>query len=110
MLVLEAILLGQGRIVLLLFLDMAHIEVCFTEELCRFELLGFFEIHAVHGLGFRCRKVTSRLTAYPTGCHVGNLRGGNQTIHLLVERGGDSLIIDADALRSLLDLTEDVIL
>lgn len=37
MLILEAILLWQGRIAFLLFLDMPHIEVRFTEELVALE-------------------------------------------------------------------------
>ena len=110
MLVLKAILLGQWCIVLLFFLNMAHIEVSFTEELCGFELLCLFKVHTVHGLGLRSREVTSRLTAYPASGHVGNLRGGNQAVHLLVQRGRDSLIIDADALGGLLDLAEDIVL
>ena len=43
MLVLEAILLWQGRIVFLLFLNMSHIEVGFTEEFGGLELFGLFD-------------------------------------------------------------------
>ena len=110
MFILETVFLGQGGIVFLLFLDMAHIEVSFTEELGGLELIGFFEVHTMHSSCFCGCEVSSRLSADPTGGHIGNLGSRNQTVHFLIEGGGYSLIIDADALGGLLDLTEDVIL
>ena len=110
MLVLETVFLGQGGIVFLLFLDMTHIEVGFTEELGGLELVGLFEVHAVHSCRFCGRKVACCLSADPASGHIGNLGSRNQTVHLLIERGRDTLIIDADALGGLLHLTEDVIL
>ena len=109
-LVFKAILLGQWRIVLLLFLDMPHIKVRFTEELGCFELVCFFKVHALHGLGLGRREITSRLTTDPASSHIRNLRGRHQAIHFLIERGRDTLIVDADALCGLLYLTKDVIL
>ena len=110
MLVLETVFLGQGGIVLLLFLDVTHIEVGFTEELGGLELVGLFEVHTVHGSCFCRCKVACCLSADPTCGHICYLGSRNQTVHLLIEGGGYSLIIDADALGGLLDLTEDVIL
>ena len=110
MLVLKAVFLWQGRIVFLFLLDMAHIEVRFTEELGGLKLVGLFEVHALHGLGFSRCEVTCRLSANPTCGHIGNLGGRNQTVHLLIIGGRYALIIDTDALRGLLHLTEDVIL
>ena len=110
MLVLEAILLWQGRIVFLLFLNMSHIEVGFTEEFGGLELIGFFKVHTLHSGCFSRCEVSCCLSADPTCSHIGNLGGRNQTVHLLIIGSRDSLIIDADALRGLLDLTEDVIL
>ena len=110
MLVLETVFLGQGGIVFLLFLDMAHIEVGFTEELGGLELVGLFEVHAVHSCCFCRCKVSRSLSTDPTSSHIGNLGSRNQTVHLLIEGGRYTLIIDADALGGLLDLTEDVIL
>ena len=110
MLVLKAVFLGQWRIVFLLFLDMTHIEVGFTEELGGLELVGLFEIHTMHSCCFCRRKVACSLSTDPTCSHIGNLGSRNQTVHLLVEGGRDALIIDADALGGLLHLTEDVIL
>ena len=110
MFILETVFLGQWGIVFLLFLDMAHIEVGFTEELGGLELVGLFEVHTMHGCCFCGRKVSRCLSADPTSGHICNLGSRNQTVHLLIEGGGYSLIIDADALGGLLDLTEDVIL
>ena len=110
MLVLKAVFLGQGGIVFLLFLDITLIEVGFTEELGGLKLIRLFEVHSMHGCCFCGCKVSRGLSADPTCCHVGNLGSRNQTIHLLIEGGGYSLIIDADALSGLLDLSEDVIL
>ena len=110
MLVLEAVFLGQWRIVLLLFLDMSHIKIGFTEELGGLELVGLFEVHTMHSCRFCGRKVACSLSADPTSCHISNLGSRNQTVHLLIEGGRDTLIIDTDALGGLLHLTEDVIL
>ena len=110
MLVLKTVLLWQGRIVLLFLLDMAHIKVRFTEELGGLELIGLFEVHTLHGGSFRRCEVSCSLPANPTRSHISNLGSRNQTIHLLVIRSRDTLIIDTDALGGLLDLTEDVIL
>ena len=110
MLVLETVFLGQGGIVLLLFLDMTHIEVGFTEELGGLELVRFFEVHTVHGGSFRRCEVSRCLSADPTGGHISNLGCRNQAVHLLIERGRYSLIIDADALGGLLNLSKNVIL
>ena len=110
MFILETVFLGQGGIVFLLFLDMAHIEVGFTEELGGLELVGLFEVHAVHSCRFCGRKVACCLSADPASGHIGNLGSRNQTVHLLIEGGRYPLIIDADALGGLLDLSEDVIL
>ena len=89
---------------------MAHIEVGFTEELGCFELIGLFEVHTVHGTGIRWCEVTCRLSAYPACGHVRNLCGRKEVVHLLVDGSRDALIVDADALGGLLDLSEDVIL
>ena len=110
MLVLEAILLWQGRIVFLLFLNMSHIEVGFTEEFGGLELIGFFKVHTLHSGCFSRCEVSCSLTADPTCSHIGNLGCRNQTVHLLIIRGRDTLIIDADTLCSLLHLAKDVIL
>ena len=110
MLVLEAVLLWQGRIVFLFLLDMAHIKVRFTEELGGLELIGFFKVHTLHSGCFSRCEVSCCLSADPTCSHIGNLGGRNQTVHLLIIRGRDTLIINADALSSLLHLAEDVIL
>ena len=95
---------------LLFFLNMPHIEVRFTEELGGLELIGLFEVHTLHSGSFSRRKISCRLTADPSRSHIGNLRRRHQTVHLLIIGSRDSLIIDADALRGLLDLAEDVIL
>ena len=95
---------------LFLFLYMTHIEVGFTEELGGLELIRIFEVHAVHGSCFCGREVAGCLSADPTGGHICYLGSRNQTVHLLIEGGRDTLIIDADALGGLLDLAEDVIL
>ena len=95
---------------LLFFLYMAHIKVRFTEELGGLELIGLFEVHTLHGGSFRRCEVSCRLSADPTSSHVGNLSSRNQAVHFFVVRGRDTLIIDTDALGSLLDLTEYVIL
>ena len=110
MLVLETVFLWQGCIMLLFLLDMTHIEIGFTEELGGLELVGLFEVHAVHSSRFCGRKVSGCLSADPTGGHIGNLGCRNQAIRLLIERGRYPLIIDADALGGLLHFTEDVIL
>ena len=110
MLVLKTVLLWQGRIVLLFLLDMAHIKVRFTEELGGLELIGLFEVHTLHSGCFRWCEVSCCLSADPTCSHIGNLGGRNQTVHLLIIRGRDTLIIDADTLCSLLHLAKDVIL
>ena len=110
MLVFETVFLGQGSIVFLLFLDMAHIEVGFTKELGGLKLVSLFEVHAVHSCCFCGRKVSGCLSADPASSHIGNLGSRNKTVHLLIEGGRDTLIIDADALGGLLDLAEDVIL
>ena len=110
MLVLETVFLGQGGIMLLFLLDMTHIEVGLAEELGGLELVGLFEVHAVHSCRFCGRKVACSLSADPTSGHIGNLGSRNQTVHLLIEGGRDTLIIDTDALGGLLHLTEDVIL
>ena len=94
----------------LLFLDVTHIEVSFTEELGGLELIGLFEVHTLHSGSFSRRKISCRLTADPTCGHISNLGSRHQTVHLLIIGSRDSLIIDADALRGLLDLAEDVIL
>ena len=95
---------------LFLFLYMTQIEVGFTEELGGLELVRFFEVHTMHSCCFCRRKVSGCLSADPAGGHVGNLGSRNQTVHFLIERGRYPLIIDADALGGLLDLSEDVIL
>ena len=110
MFILETVFLWQGRIVLFLFLDVTHIEVGFTEELGGLELVRLFEIHTVHSCCFCGRKVSRCLSADPTCCHVGNLGSRNQTVHLLIEGGRYPLIIDADALGGLLNLSKNVIL
>ena len=110
MFILKAIFLGQGGIVFLLFLDMLHVKVGLAEELGGLELVGLFQVHTVHGCSLRRREVSCSLSAYPAGGHIGNLGSRNQTVHLLIEGGGYPLIIDADALGGLLNLTEDVIL
>ena len=110
MLVLEAVFFLQGDIVLLLFLDMTHIEVGFTEELGGLELIRIFEVHTVHGSCFCRCKVSCCLSADPAGGHVGNLCSRNQAVHLLIERGRYPLIIDADALGGLFHFAKDVIL
>ena len=93
-----------------LFLNVSHIEVRFTEELGGLELVSLFEIHPLHSSCFRWCEVSCCLTADPTCSHIGNLSGRNQTVHLLVVRSRNTLIINADALGSLLHLSEDVIL
>ena len=95
---------------LLFFLDMLHIEVGFTEELGGLELIGFFKVYTLHGLGLCRCEVTRGLSADPASSHVRNLRSRHQTVHLLIQRGRDTLIINADALSGLLHLAEDVIL
>ena len=95
---------------LLFFLNVSHIKVRFTEELGGLELIRLFEVNALHGSGFSRCEVTCRLSANPTCGHIGNLSCRNQTVHFFVIRGRYTLIIDADALRGLLHLTEDVIL
>ena len=95
---------------LLFFLDMSHIEVRFTEELRGLELVSLFKVHTLHSGSLSRRKVSCCLSTDPTSSHIGNLSSRNQTIHLLIIGGRDSLIIDADALGSLLHLSEDVIL
>ena len=110
MLVLEAVFLWQGCIMLLFLLDMTHIEVGFTEELGGLELVGLFEVHTLHGGCISRCKVPGRLSADPASGHIGNLCRRHQTVHLLIVGSRDALIIDADALRGLLDLAEDVIL
>ena len=110
MLILETVFLWQGDIVLFLFLDMAHIEVGFTEELGGLELVGLFEVHAVHSCCFCGRKVSGCLSADPASGHICYLGSRNKTVHLLIERGRYPLIIDADALSGLLHLAKNVIL
>ena len=95
---------------LLFFLDVLHIEVRFTEELRGLELIRLFEVHTLHSSCLSRRKVSCRLTANPARSHIRNLSGRNQAIHLLVIRGRDTLIIDADALGGLFHLAEDIIL
>jgi len=95
---------------LFLFLNVSHIKVRFTEELGGLELIGLFEVHTLHSGCFRWCEVSCRLSADPTSSHVGNLSSRNQAVHFFVVRGRDTLIIDTDALGSLLDLTEYVIL
>ena len=110
MFVLEAIFLGKRCIVFLFLLDMTHVEIRFTEELGSLELIRLFEVHTLHGGSFSRCEVPGSLTANPSSSHIGNLSSRNQTIHLLIIGGRDSLIIDADALCGLLHLAEDVIL
>ena len=110
MLVLKTVLLWQRCVMLLFFLNMPHIEVRFTEELGGLKLIGLFEVYTLHGGSFRRSEVSCRLSADPTCGHISNLGSRNKTIHLLVIRSRDTLIIDTDALGGLLDLTEDVIL
>ena len=110
MFILETVFLGQGCIMLLFLLDMTHIEVGFTKELGGLKLVSLFEVHTMHSCRFCGRKVSGCLSADPTSGHIGNLGSRNQTVHLLIEGGRDTLIIDTDALGGLLHLTEDVIL
>ena len=95
---------------LFLFLNVSHIKVRFTEELGGLELIGLFEVHTLHGGSFRRCEVSCRLSADPTCGHISNLGSRNQTIHLLVIRGRDAFIINADALCGLFHLAEDVVL
>ena len=95
---------------LLFFLYMAHIKVRFTEELGGLELISLFEIHPLHSGSFGRSEVSGCLSADPTCSHIGNLSSWNQTVHLLVVRSRDALIINADALGRLFHLTEDVVL
>ena len=89
---------------------MPHIKVRFTEELGCFELVCFFKVHALHGLGLGRREITSRLTTDPASSHIRNLRGRHQTIHLFIQRSRDAFVVDTNALGGLLHLAEDVIL
>ena len=92
----------------LLFLDMPHIEVRFTEELGCLELIRLFQVHLLHSTGLRRREVTSRLSADPARGHIRNLGCRDEVIHLLVDGGRDTLVIDANALCGLFYLSEDV--
>ena len=94
----------------LFVLNLLHVEVRLAEVLRGLELLRLLDVEVVQHAVVRSREVTGSLTRQPTGCHVRNLGGRHQVIHLLGNGGRYLVVVDGDGSGSLLRLTEHIIL
>ena len=94
---------------LLLLIDLLHVEIRFAEELRGLEFLALLDVHRTSLAGPRLHEVPRRLAADPAGRHIGDLRCRDQAVHVLVQVDRRAVAVDGDALLQLHDLAEDVV-
>ena len=105
----EGVELREVSIVLLLLLDLLHVEVRLAEEFRCLEFLALLDVHRPALAGLRLHEVPRRLAADPACRHVGDFRRRNQAVHILVQIDRGSVTIDGHPLLQLHDLAEDVV-
>ena len=110
-LVTEDIELGE-RVVLVVGLlggDGGHVKIGLAVELRGLELSRPLDVHAAAHARLSGHEVTGCLPADPSRGHIGNLRGRNEAVHILIEVDGGLVLVNGHALLDLDDLAENIV-
>ena len=105
----EGVELWEIGVVLFLLVDLLHVEIGLAVELRSLELLALLDVHRAAPAGLGLHEIPCRLAADPACRQVGDLRGRDHAVHILIEVDRCAVTVNGYTPLQLNDLAEDVI-